>query len=351
MPMNKRDWRFALLWINSASLIATAMMAAFGAARSVQELLFSLLYSLIFANVVGCIGAITLTRVAERMKQRRVPLTPVMICAFIAVVVVGGLAAQLLLVRLGMAPGATLWRDYLRTLRVSLPLTLVFGMGAMSHGMLRDRIQTMEIELRERAIGEERQRKLAAEARLQLLESRLHPHFLFNTLNAISALIAIDPGRAEAAVGRLATLLRSSLDNSSRTLISLREELRLVESYLELEHERFGDRLRVTIEAPEELLDAQTPPMSVQTLAENAVKHGVTEQIGGGEVRIQVRAVDDGLRVRVSDSGPGFELTQIPAGHGLDNLVGRLDLLFGDAAGLSVFSREGLCVVEMSLPR
>jgi LytS/YehU family sensor histidine kinase len=246
---------------------------------------------------------------------------------------------------------AHFWRQYFYTLRVATPLAIVFGLGATVHGSLRARVRLMEERLHEKEIAEERTRKLAAEARLRSLESRIHPHFLFNTLNAISSLIAVDPARAEQIVGRLATLLRASLDASNQPLIPLRQELAMVESYVDIERVRFGEKLRGAVEVPAELLDAQVPPLSVQSLVENAVKHGITPQSGGGEFLVKASADTGNLRIEVQDTGPGFDLAAIRAGHGLDNLVERLNAMFGAQARLNVLRRDGNCVVEMVLPR
>ena len=122
-----------------------------------------------------------------------------------------------------------------------MPLAIVFGLGAAVHGSLRGRVELTEQRLREKELAEERARKLAAEARLGSLESRIHPHFLFNTLNSISSLISVNPARAEQIVGRLAALLRASLETSQQPLIPLQQELAMVESYLDIERVRFGD--------------------------------------------------------------------------------------------------------------
>jgi LytS/YehU family sensor histidine kinase len=209
----------------------------------------------------------------------------------------------------------------------------------------------MEEKLHEKEMAEERARKLAAEARLSSLESRIHPHFLFNTLNSISSLIAVNPARAEQTVGQLATLLRASLDSSHQPLIPLRQELAMVKSYIDIEKVRFGDKLCGSVEVPAALEDDQVPPMSVQSLVENAVKHGITSQGAGGEFLVTACAENGSLRIEVRDSGPGFDLTAIRPGHGLDSLVQRLDALFGAKAHLNVFRREGYSVVEMVLPR
>ncbi len=243
------------------------------------------------------------------------------------------------------------WGEYFQTLRVALPLAMVFGLGALVHGSLRGRVQLMEERLHQKEIAEERERKLAAEARLRSLESRIHPHFLFNTLNSISSLIVLNPARAEQIVGRLAALLRVSLDTSRQALIPLREELAMVESYVDIERVRFGDKLRGRVEVSAELQDAKVPPMSLQLLVENAVKHGITPLSEGGEFLVTASAENGSLRIEVRDTGPGFDLSAIRAGHGLDNLVERLDALFGAKARLNVVRRNGHSVVEMILPR
>jgi LytS/YehU family sensor histidine kinase len=203
----------------------------------------------------------------------------------------------------------------------------------------------------EQALAAVRAEQLVAEARLRSLESRLHPHFLFNTLNSISALIMIDPPRADRIVGRLSALLRASLDTSSRSLIPLGDELAMVEDYVDIERARFGDRLRCRVEAPAELRDANVPPLSVQSLVENAVKHGIAPQRSGGDVLVSASAENGRLTIEVSDTGEGFDLAAIRAGHGLDSLVRRLDALFSAEARVNVSRRADRCVVQMVLPR
>jgi LytS/YehU family sensor histidine kinase len=239
----------------------------------------------------------------------------------------------------------------MHTLRVAMPLAVVFGTGAIVHASLRGRVQAMGEKLREKELAEERARKLAAEARLRSLAAQIHPHFLFNTLNSISSLIAVNPARAEHIVGRLAALLRASLDTSGQPLIPLQQELAMVESYLDIERARFGDKLRSSIAVPADLQTAKVPPMSVQSLVENAVKYGITPRSDGGEVVIAAAAENGRLCIEIRDTGPGFDLTAVPAGHGLDNLVSRLDALFRAKARLNVLSRDGYSVVQMVLPR
>jgi LytS/YehU family sensor histidine kinase len=346
----KRKWAFSMLWINLAVAVVVLIQIAGNRFSSGRELLQALAFSLVYANVIGVLGVLVLGGLAERLALRKVPVVPVVAVGIIVFTAAGCLLAQTLLMPIGFVVPQHFWREYVHTLRVAVPLAILFGLGALVHGLLRARIGFMEERLHEKEVTEERARKLAAEARLRSLESRIHPHFLFNTLNSISSLIAVNPARAEQIVGRLATLLRASLDTSHQPLIPLREELAMVESYVDIEKARFGDKLRGSVEVPAELQDAKVPPMSVQSLVENAVKHGLTPQSGGGELLVTAAAENGNLRIEVRDTGPGFDLAAIPAGHGLESLVERLDALFGAKARLNVLRRDGYSVVEMVLP-
>jgi sensor histidine kinase YesM len=351
MTPRKSDWAFAFSLIIFAVAVVVLAQVAGSQIASVRELLHLLAYALVYAIVAGVLGVLVLGGLAERLALRKFPLVPFVAVGAVVATALGGLLAQTLLMAIGFMVPARFWRAYLHTLRVATPLAIVFGLGGLVHASLRERVQQMEQKLHEKEIAEERTRKLAAEARLRSLESRIHPHFLFNTLNAISSLIAVNPARAEQIVGRLATLLRASLDASNQPLIPLREELAMVESYVDIERVRFGAKLRGAVEVPAELLDAQVPPFSVQSLVENAVKHGITPQSGGGEFLVKASADTGNLRVEVQDTGPGFDLAAVRAGHGLDNLVERLNALFGEKARLNVLRRDGYSVVEMVLPR
>lgn len=350
MARTKQKWGLSLLWINLAVAVVVLVLVAGNQISSVRELLHALAYALVYANLTGLLGVWALSALAEKLALRS-PLSPVVAVGVILLSALGCLLAQVLLMQIGFVVPQHFWMEYARTLRVAMPLALVFWLGAVVHGSLRERVQLMEVKLHEKEVAEERAQKLAVEARLRSLESRIHPHFLFNTLNSISSLIAVNPARAEQIVGRLAALLRASLDTSNQPLISLRQELEMVESYIDIERVRFGDKLRGLVAIPAELLETKVPPMSIQSLVENAVKHGITPQSGGGEFLVTAAAENGSLRIEVRDSGPGFDLTAIPAGHGLDSLVERLDALFGAEARLNVLRRDGHSVVEMVLPR
>jgi signal transduction histidine kinase len=171
-----------------------------------------------------------------------------------------------------------------------------------------------------------------AEASLQSLQRQLHPHFLFNTLHSISALIPRDPEAADAMLGQLSDLLRLTLDRIGTQEVALKEELDFVQKYLEIEHRRFGDRLQVAFDIAPETLDAAVPNMLLQPLVENAIRHGIARKVGGGRVDIVARREDGELRLVVRDTGPGLAggTPGPPAGVGLANTRSRLEHLFGD---------------------
>jgi two-component system, LytTR family, sensor histidine kinase AlgZ len=348
----KRRWLFSLLWVNAAvTVLVPLLQMATNHSWDAKELLRVWASAVFYANVAAIPAVVLMPLIVDRAAARKLPLVPIIILGCILFTVTGCLVAQLLSLGLGIGEPQRFWQAYLSTLRAALLLAVVFGLGAYFYASVRDRLSRAENELHEKQLAEERTSKLAAEARLRSLESRLHPHFLFNTLNSISSLTKIDPARAERLIGRLAALLRSSLDHTIEPLIRLDQELAMVEDYLEIEKVRFGGKLRGRLEVPGDLRDALVPPLSIQSLVENAVKHGITPQHGGGEFLVSGSTENGSLRIEVSDTGPGFDLAAIPAGHGLDNLVGRLDALFGPRAHVNVLRRDGRCVVEMVLPR
>ncbi len=348
----RRPWPIAVVWPNVAVALVFLILLLLRQFAGLHDFLAALAFALVNANLVSLVAWFFVSTVARRRAGKPLPLGPTLAASVLLLVPLGCLAVQALLTWVGLLPEHDFWGQYFSTLRVCLPLAVVFGLGAFAHASMQQRLTAAEHRLREQELAQERSRGLAMEARLQALVARLQPHFLFNTLNAISALIASDPGRAEQMLGRLAAMLRTSLDSNERRTIPLREELTFVEHYLEIERSRFGSRLRVSFDVPAALGEYQVPPMAVQSLVENAVKHGVAPIPGGGDICVATHAGDDGrLHIQVSDSGGGFSLADVPSGHGLENLVERLHALFAEAAGIDTWRQEGRCVVELRIPK
>jgi two-component system LytT family sensor kinase len=166
-----------------------------------------------------------------------------------------------------------------------------------------------------------------AQAQLSALKMQLHPHFLFNTLHSISALLHGDVEAADRMVARLGDFLRLTLENSESQEVTLEQELEFLRCYLEIEMTRFQDRLRVEFDIGPGTLDALTPNLILQPLVENAIRHGIAHRIEPGCVEIRSERRGDKLRIEVRDDGPGFASNT--AGIGLTNTRARLERLYG----------------------
>ena len=178
--------------------------------------------------------------------------------------------------------------------------------------------------------------KELSEARLHLLHAQVEPHFLYNTLASAQLLTRSDPARAEAMLGHLIQYLRRSLPNAEDEMSTLGTELERALAYLEILKIRMGERLNVQTDIPDELRATPLPAMMLQTLVENAIKHGLEPRTGGGTVWLRARRDDAGVAVTVADDGDGFNSKSSGTGIGLKNVRERLRLRYNGAANLSV---------------
>jgi two-component system, LytTR family, sensor kinase len=188
------------------------------------------------------------------------------------------------------------------------------------------------------------------QSQLEILKSQLQPHFLFNTLNAVNALINEDPKAAGRVITRLGELLRMSLAAGNQQEVPLRYELEFVRAYLDIQQTRLGSRLRVEFDVPEELHDFMVPALLLQPLAENAVLHGIAPLMRGGTVSIAATVEGDTLMLMVADTGAGFGQAK-RRGIGLTNMQLRLRQLYGAAHTFSIEDNEPTgTIVKTSLP-
>jgi sensor histidine kinase YesM len=188
-------------------------------------------------------------------------------------------------------------------------------------------------ESQEREIAAAQLQTQLAEAQLEALQRQLHPHFLFNTLNTISALMHRNVQAADEMLVRLSDLLRLTLDRIGTQQVSLKDELDFLQKYLDIERTRFGDRLQVHVDVDPDVLDAPVTNLVLQPLVENALRHGIAPKIEGGRVDVSASHVDGGLTLTVRDNGVGLSparLNALHSGVGLSNTRSRLDNLYGD---------------------
>lgn len=173
------------------------------------------------------------------------------------------------------------------------------------------------------------------------LRSQLNPHFLFNTLNAISELGYRDPGAADRTVTQLSNLLRISLDTGSRHEIALKDELEILKRYLDIQQTLLQNRLKIEFDIAPDTLNARVPSMILQPLAENAVTHGITTTTAVGRIVVSARRDAETLVLGVSDNGPGVEPGRVAERVGLGNTRTRLAHLYGDAQRFDLANAAG----------
>lgn len=228
----------------------------------------------------------------------------------------------------------------------SMLVGLVFGGIAAGFFWLRERNSKLEAEVRERELARLEAEKQSLSAQLRLLQAQIEPHFLFNSLANVAALIDADPACAGRLLDALIRYLRSSLQRTRAEGGSLGDEVGLLTAYLDILKIRMGERLDYAFEIPPELLGRDFPPMLLQPLVENAIRHGLEPKLEGGFLRVDATAADGRLRIRVADDGIG--IAEAPGeGVGLSNIRARLAAIYGPTARLEVASKVGAGVTAM----
>jgi len=193
--------------------------------------------------------------------------------------------------------------------------------------------------------------KRLTEARLQALQMQLNPHFLFNTLHAISSLMHQDVEAADRMLVRLSDLLRHALESTNTQEVTLREELDFLSRYAEIEQTRFGDRLKIEMNIASETLDALVPNLVLQPLLENAIRHGIEPHARAGRIQVSARRDGDSLKLEVRDNGGGLVNGEVAEGVGLSNTRARLQQLYSERQSFRLSNAaNGGVAVSVTLP-
>jgi len=357
MPRVPSEVRSGRVWI--VTLLAWTAIAFLGAAARYayyfdrQHIAWwhSLAYSLTDAYLWALLTPPLLAfGVAFRLDRDMWPRLPLHLAVAIALPVLYWFPAAALTQRVGEALGHPAWEweitreefvgAYLSNLLVCIEVL------AVSQWLVLHR------ESRERAMRASNLETELARAQLQLLRLQLDPHFLFNTLHAVGTLVHADPDAAERMIVLLSDLLRRALQEMGGQEVALREEVEFLDRYLEIEHVRFPDRLRVVREIEPESLGALVPTLLLHPLVENAIRHSVARRAQGGCLGIHAQRVDGRLELRVWDDGPPTAVAEgRSTGIGLANTRARLEHLYGTAHRFELRrAREGGMEVAVSLP-
>jgi signal transduction histidine kinase len=321
----------------------------------------SVAYS-IASSLVGFLTTSIVMRPAFRLARRQHPallLTIALGTTFLLAVAMSAIKAQTFGLIFGDAwmasRGEQLGTDnFLLLLRPDVPanLFLLLSWGGFYFGI------NYYLTLRHETENALQSARLADQAQLKMLRYQLNPHFLFNTLNAISTLVLTKDGaQANKMLTQLSAFLRYSLDSDPLQRTTLAEELRALQLYLDIEKTRFGDRLTVDMDVDEELLDARVPSLILQPAIENAIKYAIAKMESGGVIRITAKREGEMVRLQVCDNGPETPgdlqalLNDSKTGVGLVNMRDRLAHLYGPRQSFSVstLAPTGLCV-SLKLP-
>ncbi len=239
----------------------------------------------------------------------------------------------------------------------TLLLGLFFGTLGFLFFQTQERLKESRMLLAEAESQRLNREKTLLETELKLLQAQIEPHFLFNTLSNVIGMIREDPTAAESTLLRLTTLLRSTLQRTRKAVITLDDELNIIEALLAINGVRMGERLRWHIDVEQTLRALPVPPMLLQPLVENAVKHGIEPLEAGGEVTISATASEQALEIVISDIGAGLAGgTRTEPGDGFNvgiaNVQERLTALFGDAARLTLTENTPTgTIATLTLPR
>jgi sensor histidine kinase YesM len=347
-----RRWVSAVLKLAGISALTVmaffVMMGGIGAPNPWRLFLSAMKGSFPISFCIGGISWLVMPRVAERYWSRPAIIRWPIYFVVLTMTAIAGTVLSGVIYHYGFGPvaGRTYTQLVLEGLRTSIPITWVIGSIVTIIGTVTARLQATELELRTQQLERERAEKLAAEAQFASLASRVQPHFLFNTLNSIAELTRQNPAEAEVLIERLASLLRSSLDEAQT--VSLDQELKLVSDYLEIQQVRFGPRLRYELSPSD--IRATLPPFAVQTVVENCLKHVAGQRPAGVAVSVRATRTEGDLLVEITDDGPGFAEDDLKAGHGLDSLQTRLRTLYGNRAGLEFFRAPSGMTVRLRVP-
>ncbi len=215
---------------------------------------------------------------------------------------------------------------------------------------LKENLKETAKKLAEKEIQEQKLKQSKIEAELDALRAKVNPHFLFNTLNSIASLIPQDPEAAEDMVGKLAALFRHALDSERNLEITLSEEIEVIEKYLEIEKIRLGDRLSYKMHMDAALSKVGIPPLLLQPLVENAVKHGIAPKTDGGMIEISCETNGDNYRIQIRDSGVGYNPSNIKStSYGMKNVCERLERFYPHNHHFAIHTDEGT-TITIQLP-
>lgn len=286
---------------------------------SAVVLIFSVFISLSIANTLYILGRYLISRFAD---------TRLIILAFYVVCIIGmsiGTELSFLVLSIGLDIHFTL-KSHLNQLELNLLFSLIVSTSMVLYEWQKSRYQLSSLSQEVEFV---KLNKLNKQARLETIHTKINPHFLYNSLNAIAGLIPEDGAKAEAMTLKLAQLYRYSVSNVHENFSSISEELKIIKDYLEIEEVRFGDRFKFSLYCDETILDLNIPRFLLQPLVENAVKHGLCHTSGTAHIKLRITSKNGQIAIAVYDNGEAFP-KEINSGYGFKSIYDKVKLLYGN---------------------
>ena len=338
------EWngRYGLLGIVIGIFINMILSALNGHLLSIRQILLNILFSLFITLSITNTVFIYDTYLRRRNSNLWLFIVGFYVCALIGMVI-GTELAYLIVSLIFQIPyhPATHLGDY----RFNVVVVLVAGTSILLFRLQKDSLQN-KIDKKELDLVKLNQLKTQAE--LQTLQSKINPHFLYNSLNSIASLIHEDADKAEAMTLNLSRLFRYSLDSGQESVCTIKEEIEILETYLAIEKVRFGERIKFRIDVIEELYEEKIPRFLLQPLVENAFKHGLKNVADNGLLEVSISKKNGQLEIAVSDNGIDFP-EDLDMGYGLQSTYEKLDLIYPENYQVQIFNQPKK-QIRISLP-
>lgn len=339
-----------LVWFLANSTAGAAIGVVIGLLLPEADLRRIVVISVLFGNAVGFASGLSALYLLPRYRNFPLALD---ILFRILTLIGGGLFGSFIVIL--AYPFLLLYQAKYIILILAVDSVISFIVGSIlyTYERMQKQIEESYRQMEEKRNLEIQLRELAAQAELKAMRAQFNPHFLFNALNSISALIDANPAKAEETLHQLSELLRYVLDSSGKDWVPLLEELRFLDKYLAIEQARFGERLAVEKHIDPASEKVLIPSFILQPLVENAVKHGIEPKINGGTVGIEAHCEGSTCFVSISDDGPGIELEKLfSRGRGLTTVRDRLQLLYQGRASFTIRNQEkGGTKIMLTFPR
>ena len=338
---------FQILLVNP---IITLIIFSFFAIAFLQFRLVSLLHTFIITEFIGTSIAIPMFLVKQW--HTKLPTIGKVVFTAMIIIIFGNLGSFLAIAFVDSLLSQVhihFWKPGVYFFNFAM--AIIFGTGMSVYFYMRERIIHQREAIKKKEIEEEKIRTLQKSTELQALRSRIDPHFLFNTLNSIASLIRLNPKKAESMVEKLASLFRYTLYSDDGNMTTVDKEIELIRKYLEIEKIRLEERLEYEIKIEKSLADVAIPPLLIQPLVENCIKHGVSKLRAGGKIKIEAIDREDKIVFRVWNNLPEKQgNNQTQTGFGLKSIRERLELIYGNKAQIEI-KQNGDFEVEIILPK